>query len=595
VNRVIALDIETTGLDHWKDEILMVGLWTGKEYICLRSKEDTQQMLSNSSMLSGLCDHEIVCHNAQFDIKFLEVKGWWKPDGRVIHDTQIMASLLSHKVPKSFLDQYEADRKVLAKQDKTRKLRQAGGTSLKVLAPYYLQVPRFWESASHDDEEYNRLDCKYTYELFELFSTLLDGNVREFYLKMLEWSKMVRAMEVKGVSVSEAALSKKSKEYAHDSLALETELRQRWRGETIAYRTLRATEKNKPIEKIPEFNFASPKQMKWLFKDRFGLDISVSADSDEESTNKAVLNRLAAEGRDDIKTFLEWRKATKILTAYLPSYKELMNESTLHPSFSLTGTRTGRTSSSRPNLQQVPETLLDIFRPRPEHKFIKFDLSGIEAAIIALYSGDKTLYDLLESGESLHSFAAKEMFKLPCKVSEVAEKFPAQRRCAKTVGFADFYGAGARRIKASFEAAGFSLSLKEAKKIQQQRKALFPCVFSYHRECTAEFESGVTIYNLLGRPVTIQPWENPYMQGFNTLVQSSASDLNLEACYRYWNDFKGNPIIVIHDCIIAEERAEVVEERAEALQKCMTEWTLTSEHGNITLRVEGGVADLWEK
>ena len=65
MSKVIALDIETTGLDPWRDEILMVGLWDGQTYRCLRTKEQLVHELALANQWSW----DIVCHNAQFDIE----------------------------------------------------------------------------------------------------------------------------------------------------------------------------------------------------------------------------------------------------------------------------------------------------------------------------------------------------------------------------------------------------------------------------------------------------------------------------------------------------------------------------------------------
>ena len=207
----------------------------------------------------------------------------------------------------------------------------------------------------------------------------------------------------------------------------------------------------------------------------------------------SVLQKLSDEGYDEVKTFLEWRKVQKILTGYLPTYKELAYENVLHPSFNLTGTRTGRTSSSGPNLQQVPPSLYKIFKPRPGHKFVQFDLSGIEAALIALYSGDKKLYDILQKGESIHDHNAKALFALKCDVSDVKKLHLRERKCAKTIGFACFYGAGAKRIKTAFQAAGFSITDIEAKRKLALLKSYYPLAFEFQKEITEVFQTGETV------------------------------------------------------------------------------------------------------
>lgn len=631
---VIALDIETTGLNPWRDEILICGLWDGKQYAAAREPHQPEGLLYTLYK-----DHDIVGHRTDFDIKFLQVKNWLVRNiDKTIHDTRIIGSLVKDRVPRAFLDRYEEHRKELNKTlPKGVTHREGSPLSLKVMAPWYLKVPPFWETpGDHNNEEYNQKDCMYTYRLYLLLSERLkaEGSWDFYEKRMLEWSKMVREMELKGICISMEELDKVEQEYTVKRDQHKTKLDNLWAEAHLAYQekqreelrvhyyerrqarldklaaqgklTSEKTEKitaqyfQRQIEAEKEIelriNYASPSQMSWLLKDYLGLDIT---DMDgEESTGKAVLNRLAAEDREDIKTFLEWREADKVLTMYVPTYRELQVDGVIHPSFNLTGTRTGRTSSSGPNLQQVPPKLYRLFKPRPGHKFIQYDLSGIEAALIALYSGDSKLYEILEKGESIHDHNAKAMFGLDCPVNEVSTKFPKERKTVKNIGFACFYGAGWRRISKVFAAGGFPISDAEAKAKLKLLRSYYPKAFEFHREVTEVFERGETVTNLFGRPINLQPHENPYMQGFNTLIQSSASDLNLRACeiaWKKWDKSKAYPLLVIHDCIIAEAEAGYAEEAEQILIEAMTGFKLESDNGPIKLRVEGGISDNWEK
>lgn len=624
--KVLALDIETTGLDPWRDEILMVGLWDGIEYTCYRDGRDLAFGLSNY-----YSQHDLVGHNVAFDIKFLEVQGWWKPDGRTIHDTKILAHLVKHKVPQDFIDRYEQSRRELNKTlPKGQTHREGNPLSLKVLAPWYLKVPPFWETpGNHDNEEYNQKDCMYTYRLFHVLSERVQAEGSwDFYMsRMLEWSKMVREMEIKGISISLEELEKVEQEYTEKRDHFKNKLDEMWMGAHHAYRFKQENDLldkynemaeaqiakgkdpaktkakylelyKKALPKIEmKINYDSPSQMSWLLKEHLKLDITDS--EGEESTAKGVLHKLASQGREDIKTYLEYREAEKVLTMYVPTYKELQVEGVIHPSFNLTGTRTGRTSSSSPNLQQVPSKLYRLFKPRPGYKFVQYDLSGIEAALIALYSGDRTLYDMLDRGESIHDYNAKALFDLDCPVSEVKKLYPKQRQCAKNLGFACFYGAGYKRIQAVFATAGFPITEQQAKQKLKNLKATYPKVFEFHEYITECFDRRETLFNLIGRPVNIQPHENTYMTGFNTLIQSSASDLNLYACEKFWKEWHTHggvyPLLVIHDCIMAEAEDQVAESAAESLAKFMTDFKLESEHGLIKLKVEGGVSHEWAK
>lgn len=559
---VVALDIETTGLDAWRDKITIRGLYDGKQYTACRSEYQLRNLLQTVYK-----DYDIVGHRTDFDIKFVLVQNEITESdlgGRTIHDTRIIGSLLKHRVPQAFLEQYELKRKEINKSlPKGVSHREGSPLSLKTMAPWFLKVPPFWETpGNHDNEEYNEKDCVYTWKLFQLLAPRLqDEGSWDFYLKLLQWQQMLMRMEIRGISISLQELDKVEQEYTEKRGHLKNKLDEMWADAHDAYFESQRKEieqryimmcdkallKAKDLAKCrgrymgmarnavhkleTKINYSSPTQMAWLLRDYLGLDITNM--EGDESTGKAVLNKLAAEGREDIKTYLEWREADKVLTMYVPTYRELQVDGVIHPNFNLTGTRTGRTSSSGPNLQQVPSKLYRLFKPRNGYKFIQYDLSGIEAALIALYSGDKRLYEILEKGESIHDHNAKAMFGLECDVAEVSTKHSRERKTVKNIGFACFYGAGWRRISQVFAAGGFPISDGEAKKKLALLKSYYPQAFQFHKEITEVFEQGETVYNILGRPINLQPHENCYMQGFNTLIQSSASDLNLEACYRW--------------------------------------------------------------
>ncbi len=625
-SKVIALDIETSGLSPWRDQIYMCGIYDGETYTCMRSAKDLQALLKGKYQ-----GYDIVGHRTDFDVKFLLVHEWLTDEllgGRVVHDSRILASLVKQRVPREFLERYEETRKVLNKSlPKGHTHREGSPLSLKVLAPWYLKVPMFWEMpGNHDDEAYNEKDCLYTFRLFKLLGDRLkEEGGWDFYLRLLEWSQMLREMELKGVNIDLTELAQVEKEYTkkrddakakldlmweeahHTYYAIEMQKVEAVRQEMLDRAMIKAKDKEKckaryekgrreALAKIEPFNYDSPTQMAWLLKDFLGLDIT-NADGDE-STGRAVLHKLASDGRKDIESYLEYREAEKVLTMYVPTYRDKQVNGAIHANFNLVGTRTGRTSCANPNLQQVPSELYRIFKPRPGHQFVIYDLSGIEAALIALYSGDRTLYDMLARGESIHDYNAKALFELDCDVSEVKKKYPEQRQCAKNLGFACFYGAGAKRILATFANAGFVITEAEAKKKLKNLQATYPRVFEFHKEITGIFEAGETVSNLLGRPITLQAHDNPYMQGFNTLIQSSASDLNLLACERWWKQNQGTdtyPLLVIHDCIFGEAGEGAACAAAELLEKCMTNFKLESEHGPIKLKVEGGIGHAWTK
>lgn len=558
-----------------------------------------------------------------------------------MEDTQLMAHVHHHKVPKSYLEEYERLRAQVNKTlPKGHKHRPARGLSLKVLAPFFLQVSPFWETpGNYDNEEYNRKDCVYTHDLHQYFSDNMTQDEKTFYrTRMLPWSEMLLDMTIKGIEVDQDELERLEVEYDLRVESLEDKLGIMWaeaheaygKGEARKieerYEAMKAVAAAKlppgdtarfnrtceryremgarALAKLPEekkrINYGSSKQMLWLLRDYLGLDVSkvdlTEDDENPDSTGKAVLHRLAASGRDDVATYLEWRAAKKILTAFLPSYRKMAVDSVLHPTFNLTGTRTGRISSSKPNLQQVPPKLYSIFKPREGYKLVQYDLGSIEAALIALYSNDETLYDLLKQGVSIHDFNTKVLFGFKEPVDEIKKLYPKQRQTVKNIGFACFYGAGAKRLEAVFKTAGFMVDTREARRMLDTLKGTYSGAFAFHKEITKLFEDGGTVMNLLGRPVSIQDKSEAYMKGFNSLIQSSASDLNLHACHR-WAEMSSehHPLLVIHDCILGEVREALADDAAKKLVDCMTDYDLQCENGPIKLSAEGGVSSLWVK
>jgi DNA polymerase I-like protein with 3'-5' exonuclease and polymerase domains len=627
----IAVDCETTGLDAWRDKLLLTGMWDNGEKCWTSRSIDNSLSLLQTEMET----RSIVGHNFKFDAKFIHnslppgtdpaffrsfVSAW-------SDDTQLMAFVSTLKVPESYLAYYNKLRKETGKGH-----REGKRHSLKVLAPYFLGVEPFWEDPDdHDNDAYVLKDCEYTKRLFQFFAPKLEqqGSMK-FYERLMGWNKMLLNIELRGISLNLKELDQVEKEYSEEEFKLREELDLLWKDAKEFYKekemyglkkkyeemTHKALEKLKDkaktehtiaryqklfkeaTSKIEEFNYDSPIQMAWLLKDYKNYDITNF--EGEESTGKEVLNRLASQGHEDVKVYTNWRRTQKVLTMYVPPYKEKHYNGILHPSFNATGTRTGRLSSSDPNLQQVPSKLYRVFRPRDGYKILQYDLSGIEAALICLYTGDKALYDIIESGISIHNYNTKVFLGLDCPVEDVQKLFKNERDASKNVGFALFYNAGWKRVKHTFAAKGIMLTDKKAKELYNNFAEYYKTAREAVLGITDMFEGGEIMENLFGRPIKIQDWENAYMAGFNTLIQSSASDLNIRAAERAteaWNsrNIDCHILALIHDCILCEVKEEDAYIAEEILIHSMTDFNLECEHGKIKLRVEGGISDVWEK
>jgi DNA polymerase I-like protein with 3'-5' exonuclease and polymerase domains len=577
---------------------------------------------------------ELVGHNLTFDLKHLFFNGLDLRE-KWAHDTQIMAHTLTDKVPDAYLERYEERRK-----QENEKLptgfshRTARGLSLKVLAPYHLKVKPFWEDpTNHDSDEYVLKDCEYTYRLYEHLEALLAEKEQfSFYQdKMLNWGKFLLNVELEGIYLDPQILASKELELHNQEQEFRFQLNEIWQKAHKRYYDMQVSEtearyrdmaiaavarlKDKTKEagtwaryqtkarearaKIPEYiNYDSPKQMLWLLKDY--LRLPVTTFEGDESTGVEVLEKLAAQGHSDIKIFLKWRQVNKLLSAFLPTFKELAMNNIIHPNFNLTGTRTGRLSSSSPNMQQIPPELYTLFRPRKGNTFIGYDMAAIEGKLIAAYAQDPMLIDIILKDQSIHDYNAKIFFNLECEIKDVKKLFPNERQAAKTIGFALFYGAGSTRLKIALTSAGFPINDGRAKELHGNFKEFFKEAIQYHRDVTKAFEAGDILENSIGRPIAIQNVEDAYMKGFNTLIQSSASDLNLEAAYNAQEQFKkeglsGKTILLVHDFIMVECKKEDAEKCNAILKQEMTKFSFDTPMGAIRLTVSGGITNEWTK
>ena len=636
---IAAVDVETTGLDWFRDQILCIGLVAEDGSKAVLRGADLAKSFEQVCIDLGITS--IVGHNFSFDFKFLVQAGvskdrlfqLWK------QDTMLLAHTMGALVPAWYMESYEK-RRIDANSflPKGVSHRKAGPLSLKTLAPYHLMVKPFWETPEdHDNDAYVLKDCELTLRLYQHLKGEASSSALKFYAeRMIPWAQLLTKTEMVGITLDMAAVEEVGLECRLEADRAKAAVLAAWRDAVDAYGDAarsnitakyaqmcdKALAKIKPglspdklgekrekinkryaqleqaaKDRLPDFNIDSAAQVKWVLSDYYNLD--VRDDQGTETTGKAVLKKMRDNGVAGAEELLRYKESNKVLTMYLPAYVEAANKSILHTNFKLAGTRTGRLSSSNINCQQIPSKLYKLFKPRPGYKFIKYDLSSIEAALIALYSQDPNLWDIVQSGGSLHNYNARVFFDLDCEPDEVPDKFPDERRAAKTVGFSLFYGAGPNRIKLAMATAGYIIDDRRAKELHRNFKRYFEVATEFHKEITRAFEAKQPINNILGRPLIVDP-EDAYMTGFNTLIQSSGSDLNLMAYYKadkQWEelglDAKG--IFLIHDCVLAESKAEQSEEAARILREAMTGFNLECPLGKLRLGVDGGVSDVWEK
>ena len=250
----------------------------------------------------------------------------------------------------------------------------------------------------------------------------------------------------------------------------------------------------------PELNILSPKQIGALIFEKLNLDPKVKPKTGVRyvyPTDEDTLTALAHK-HPIINEILEYRGVKKLLSTYIEPFPNYISTVTgkIHTTFNQALTATGRLSSSKPNLQNIPirtergKEIRKAFVPgRPDGLIVSADYSQIELRIMAHLSCDSHLIEAFRKGQDVHAITASKIFKIA--LEDVTAD---QRRIAKTANFGIMYG-----ISAFGLAQRLKMGRAEAKKIIEDYFANFPAISSYINDTLAAARECGYVETLFGR------------------------------------------------------------------------------------------------
>ena len=363
-----------------------------------------------------------------------------------------------------------------------------------------------------------------------------------------------------------------------------------------------------PVGKTPKpFNINSTQHLSWLLFDMLKMPIIERTDKGSPAVNTATLQKLGK--RFDIPIFnelLKYKKYKKILSTYLIGYrKHVRPNSRIHTTLDMVFVRTGRFSSSDPNLQNVSRADNDPLGVRnmflaPDHKYslsgedsilIFSDYSQIELRIFAWYSGDPKMREAFLNGQDIHSRTAWEMYKLGepyqingevfpgIAVEEVPKKAKIYRQYAKAINFGIIFGLGARGLAEDLWQKTDNDSLRMAQGLLDKYHQQYRAIRGYQEKVISKVRSLGYAETMFGRQrlnSDIQSREYGKRgygerQALNTPIQGSASEIIKMAMVEIWkNRPKGLEMIMqIHDEIVCESPVSSLAENLKYIHKTM--------------------------
>ena len=333
-----------------------------------------------------------------------------------------------------------------------------------------------------------------------------------------------------------------------------------------------------------DFNPNSTVQLRSLLFDYVGLNpTGKKTGTGAHSTDAEVLETLSQQSHIP-GLILNIRQKSKIKNTYLDKIlPQLDRDSRLRTGFNLHGTTSGRLSSSgKLNMQQLPRDnpiVKGCIKAAPGHKIVAMDLTTAEVYVAAVLAKDTALMDVFKSGGNFHSSIAKKVFRLPCPVEEVAEKFSTQRQAAKAVTFGIMYGAGAAKISEQVtKDSGKPFGRAEAQDVIDEYFNAFHKLKQWITDNQTFIKQNGFIYSFFGRKRRLPNvastdkgiQSHSIRSGLNFLVQSAASDINLLGAIdmNAWikaNKKKARIFALVHDSILAEVPEDEVDEYMEKL------------------------------
>lgn len=321
----------------------------------------------------------------------------------------------------------------------------------------------------------------------------------------------------------------------------------------------------------------------------FGLQSNTKTPSGAESTDDDALAAIvtSAQCSDEAKAFAasirEYRTRRTILSTFIVGVKDYIGvDGQIHPTFNLGVTRTGRLSSSDPNLQNIPKRFDDHIRGmytvrKSDHALVSGDYSQIELRVLAAYSGDQTMSDAFHHGDDLHMLTARKITG-----KEEADVQPMERRAAKTINFGVIYGLSAvglsDALSREFER---SVSIDESQTFINEYFDLYPGVAQWiHKIQRFAMQHGC-VYTMFGRRRDlanaarkgrdrdiIKLREEALRQAVNTPVQGTASDIALTAAIALHGVYKKleqstglfcQIVVSVHDELLTECHKSLVD------------------------------------
>lgn len=582
---LVALDIETTGLNPRRDRIHGVGVFNGTKGAYLNADDvDLRKFLADK-------DNHIVGHNIRFDLKFL-INAGMTINCR-IWDTKLLAQLVDENQPlglKALSEKYFGKSSLTNKLELDRAVSSVQGRSVADLCR--LDLDDETEPFYHIIKKYCLEDCKNTYKLwFSLIPAIkkLDKAIKsknclasplDYYMnEMMPLEQVLLSMELDGIHLDEAALNAYKDKLLAENVKLLAEMslicaKEINKIEEDLYEKVletkhtprgKANVQRRSVKSKTKFNWQSSEHLASLIFGQFKIPEKLveKTATGKPSTSESSLEVIFKAHKETdrihkvLATYKAWKKNIKILNTYTGDAVEKtgllahVDNGRVYAEYLQTGrdkedssggTVTGRLSSRNPNMQNLPRgsEVKKFFLPDPGQIFVYFDYSQLELRLAAHLSNDRLLLQGYNDGIDLHQITA--------------DAIGADRQTGKAVNFAMIYDASAYRLTDMI-----NKPVEECRDIIDQFYGLYQGYKRYLEEQRKFIENNYCVISEAGRlrrlpaieyePTGSREWRHALKQGYNFPIQSLGATITKKAMIQLHS--MGYRIVTqVHDSVV---------------------------------------------
>lgn len=346
-----------------------------------------------------------------------------------------------------------------------------------------------------------------------------------------------------------------------------------------------------------EFNILSPKQLGTILFEKLSIPYPKKIKNNSYSTSADILNKLT--NYEIVEKVLLYRNLAKLYSNYAVGLIEYVKEDKrIHTIFNQTLTRTGRLSSTSPNLQNIPmkteygRAFRKAFIPSNDGYILSSDYSQIELRVFAHMSNASNLIEAFNNNMDIHTKTAMDIYHVTKE-----EVTPLMRRNAKAVNFGILYG-----ISSFGLSEGLNIDVKEAKSFIENYLNTFTGIKDYMETLKKNAYDNGYVKTLFGRTRIIDELKNSnYMvrqsgerMALNTPIQGTSADILKKAMIEIYDalnkkNLKSKMIIQVHDELVFD----VVKEEKDEVEEIVKNIMENTYKLNVPLKVDINIGTNW--